>query len=106
MTRFRNTLGLPGCLATRLQPNHPADETEATARNLQAAGYHGWEGLQLRNGSENAMPTIDYKSGERERIAGKGYKIILSVGDQWSDLLGTPQAEVSVKLPNPFYFIP
>ncbi len=26
VTRFRNTLGLPGRLAVRLQPNHPADE--------------------------------------------------------------------------------
>ena len=25
VTRFRNTLGLPGCLAVRLQPNHPSD---------------------------------------------------------------------------------
>jgi hypothetical protein len=30
----------------------------------------------------------------------------MSVGDQWSDLLGDPQAEVNVKLPNPFYFLP
>lgn len=26
VTRFRNTLGLPGRLSTRLQPNHPTDE--------------------------------------------------------------------------------
>lgn len=26
VTRFRNTLGLPGTLAMRLQPNHPADD--------------------------------------------------------------------------------
>jgi ethanolamine ammonia-lyase large subunit len=25
VTRFRNTIGLKGCLATRLQPNHPTD---------------------------------------------------------------------------------
>lgn len=82
------------------------DETEATAKNLEAAGFHGWEGLQLRNGSERTMPTIDYKSSERERIERRGYRIIMSLGDQWSDLLGDPQADVSIKLPNPFYFIP
>jgi hypothetical protein len=81
------------------------DETEATAKNLKAAGFDGWEGLMLRNGGERTMATIDYKSSERERIA-RHYHIILSVGDQWSDLLGDPQADVSVKLPNPFYFIP
>ena len=26
ITRFRNTLGIKGCLATRLQPNHPTDD--------------------------------------------------------------------------------
>jgi predicted secreted acid phosphatase len=52
------------------------------------------------------MPTIEYKSAERRKIVEKGYHIVLSVGDQWSDLLGDPQAEVSVKLPNPFYFLP
>ena len=82
------------------------DQTEATARNLEAAGYHGWDGLQLRNGGENAMSTIEYKSEERHRIADKGYRVVMSVGDQWSDLLGEPKAEISVKLPNPFYFLP
>lgn len=83
-----------------------ADQTAQTARNLEAAGFHGWTGLALRNGSENMMSTIDYKSEERHRITDKGYKIAVSVGDQWSDLLGEPQAAVSVKLPNPFYFLP
>jgi|HubBroStandDraft_5_1064220.scaffolds.fasta_scaffold205809_1 hypothetical protein len=83
-----------------------ADHTEATARNLETAGYRGWAGLALRNGGENTMSTIEYKSEERHRIAEKGYRIVMSVGDQWSDLLGESKAEVSVKLPNPFYFLP
>lgn len=82
------------------------DETAATARNLESAGFRGWTGLQLRNGPELHMDTIEYKSSERRRIVEQGYTIVLSVGDQWSDLLGDPQAEVSVKLPNPFYFLP
>jgi predicted secreted acid phosphatase len=83
-----------------------ADQTAATARNLEAAGFHGWTGLALRNGAENSMATIAYKSEERQKIVGKGYSLVLSVGDQWSDLLGDPQAGLSVKLPNPFYFLP
>jgi predicted secreted acid phosphatase len=82
------------------------NQTEATERNLEAAGFHGWTGLALRNGAENGMATIAYKSEERKKIADKGYRIVMSVGDQWSDLLGDPQAVVSVKLPNPFYFLP
>ncbi len=31
VTRFRNTLGLPGTLAVRLQPNHPTDDPRAIA---------------------------------------------------------------------------
>ena len=50
--------------------------------------------------------TAEYKSGERKKIVDAGYRIILNVGDQRSDLAGSPQAEVSVKLPNPFYYIP
>ncbi len=82
------------------------DETAATARNLRAAGFAGWAGLALRNGAENGMPTIQYKAEERRRIVEQGYSIVLSVGDQWSDLLGEPRAAVSLKLPNPFYFLP
>ncbi len=87
-------------------PAHPDDQTAATARNLESAGYHGWTGLVLRDAAEIGIPTTAYKSGERQRIVGQGYRVILSVGDQWSDLLGSPQAEISVKLPNPFYFLP
>ena len=81
-------------------------QTAATARNLEAAGFHGWKGLALRNAAESSLPTIAYKSGRRKQIVDQGYRIILSVGDQWSDLNGDPKAEVSVKLPNPFYFLP
>jgi ethanolamine ammonia-lyase large subunit len=34
VTRFRSTLGLPGRLATRLQPNHPTDDMKGIAASL------------------------------------------------------------------------
>jgi ethanolamine ammonia-lyase large subunit len=34
LTRFRNTLGLPGHLAVRLQPNHPADDLRGIAASV------------------------------------------------------------------------
>jgi hypothetical protein len=83
-----------------------ADHTASAERNLKTAGFHDWAGLLVRNGAENGMPTIAFKSAERKKIVAKGYRIVLSVGDQWSDLLGEPKAEVSIKLPDPFYFIP
>ncbi len=97
--------GRPGTQAAGTR-DAVVDETSATARNLDAAGFHGWSGLALRDGDENKMATIAYKSRERQKILSLDYKIVMSVGDQWSDLLGDPAAEVSVKLPNPFYFIP
>jgi ethanolamine ammonia-lyase large subunit len=33
-TRFRNTLGLPGRLAIRLQPNHPTDDAKGIAASM------------------------------------------------------------------------
>ncbi|MGC1360115.1 MAG: HAD family acid phosphatase [Silvibacterium sp.] len=45
-------------------------------------------------------------SGGGAAIVKQGYTIVLNVGDQWSDLKGSPQAEFSVKLPDPFYYIP
>jgi ethanolamine ammonia-lyase large subunit len=34
VTRFRTTVGLPGRLSTRLQPNHPADDPRAIAASI------------------------------------------------------------------------
>lgn len=33
-TRFRNTIGLPGRMATRLQPNHPTDDPKGVAASM------------------------------------------------------------------------
>lgn len=34
VTAFRGTIGLPGCLSTRLQPNHPTDDAAGIAASL------------------------------------------------------------------------
>jgi ethanolamine ammonia-lyase large subunit len=34
ITRFRNTIGLPGSLSTRLQPNHPTDDASGIAASI------------------------------------------------------------------------
>lgn len=78
----------------------------ATTDNLKTAGYTQWAGLALRGSHPPTQTVAEYKSGEREKIVDAGYRIILNVGDQRSDLTGSPQAERSVKLPNPFYYIP
>lgn len=78
----------------------------ATVDNLKVAGYKDWAGLALRSPHPKDESTTTYKSGERRKIVDAGYAIILNIGDQMSDLNGGPQAEYSVKLPNPFYLIP
>ncbi len=83
----------------------PEGEREATARNLRAQGFDTWQDLILRAPAVTAATAVQYKSAERARIAAQGYRIILNVGDQWSDLRGRPEAEYSVKYPNPYYFI-
>ena len=84
----------------------PDEQRASTVRNLEAAGYKGWKGLSLRVGPQKTMGTVEYKREERKKIVDAGYRIVMSVGDQWSDLNGEPRAEISVKLPNPFYYLP
>jgi acid phosphatase len=84
----------------------PEREREATEQNLKAQGFGGWQQLSLRSAAMEAKMAEEYKSSVRGEIAAQGYKIVLNVGDQWSDLKGKPEAEYSVKYPNPFYLIP
>jgi predicted secreted acid phosphatase len=77
-----------------------------TAANLRDQGMTEWKALVLRSKEERGETAVIYKSSERRKIVAQGYAIVMSIGDQWSDLDGEPRAEVSVKLPNPFYFIP
>lgn len=84
----------------------PDEQRAATAANLRNAGFEGWSGLRLRVGPEKSMSTADYKSAERQKILDAGYTLLMNVGDQWSDLNGTARAQINVKLPNPFYYLP
>jgi len=52
----------------------------------------------------DAEGTRAYKSAARADIEADGYRIVLNVGDQDSDLRGG-HADKAYKLPNPFYFI-
>jgi len=81
------------------------DERAATEKNLRAQGYE-WKSLTMRAQSESRETAEVYKAAARARIVAQGYTIVLNVGDQWSDLKGKPEAEFSVKYPNPYYFIP
>lgn len=77
----------------------------ATEKNLRSAGFDGWEQLILRTPEQAGLTAEKYKSAERAKLVAQGYTLLLNVGDQWSDLRGTPEAEYSVKYPDPYYFL-
>jgi acid phosphatase len=83
----------------------PESQRAVTEQNLHAQGFDKWQELILRPPDQANATALAYKSAARARVVAEGYKIILNVGDQWSDLRGKPMAEYSVKYPDPYYFI-
>ncbi|MGA2207531.1 MAG: HAD family acid phosphatase [Terracidiphilus sp.] len=81
-------------------------ERAATERNLRAQGIDNWRQLAMRPADHGPETAGAFKARVRGQIAAQGYTLALSVGDQWSDLKGKPEAEFSVKYPDPYYFIP
>lgn len=81
-------------------------ERAATERNLRAQGFDKWRQLAMRPADHGPETAGAFKAMIRGQIAAQGYTLALNVGDQWSDLKGKPEAEYSVKYPDPFYFIP
>ena len=75
-----------------------------TAHNLQREGFTNYNALVLKPAGFTGT-TVDYKSSARKAIEDQGYRIVASVGDQYSDLAGGHEA-AAFKLPNPFYFLP
>jgi predicted secreted acid phosphatase len=82
----------------------PPNLREATERNLHAEGYE-WDGVVLLPEGAAFKSAADFKAPERRRLAEQGYTILISLGDQESDLAGG-FAERTFKLPNPVYFLP
>ena len=82
----------------------PENLREATERNLRAQGYE-WEQVVLTPQGGHFDHASDFKAPARRRITERGYTILLSMGDQQSDLDGG-YAEKTFKLPNPVYLLP
>jgi predicted secreted acid phosphatase len=81
------------------------EQRKASEANLKAVGYESWDGLVLRSGEHRHEPAAVYKTAVRKHIEEQGYDILLTIGDQYSDLRGG-YADKAFKLPNPFYLIP
>jgi ethanolamine ammonia-lyase large subunit len=60
MTRFRSTIGLPGRLATRLQPNHPADDLKGIAASvLDGLSYGSGDAVIGVNPATDSVKTVE-----------------------------------------------
>jgi acid phosphatase len=82
----------------------PSNLREPTEKNLREQGFE-WDEVILSPPDNNFRSAVDFKAPERKKIADRGYTILLTMGDQQSDLSGG-YAERTFKLPNPVYFIP
>jgi len=78
-------------------------ERQLTIQNLTDVGYSDWANLYMQPDG-NTFPASTFKPRNRKSIEDKGYRIILNIGDQASDLAGCC-AERVFKLPNPFYLL-
>ncbi|MEP7100034.1 MAG: ethanolamine ammonia-lyase subunit EutB [Burkholderiales bacterium] len=59
VTRFRNTIGLPGHLAVRLQPNHPTDDARGVAAStLDGLLYGAGDAVIGLNPASDSMPVL------------------------------------------------
>lgn len=77
---------------------------EATERNLRDAGYD-YDGVIIYPSDAHFASASDFKAPERKKLTEQGWTILLTMGDQWSDLSGG-YAEKTFKLPNPVYYLP
>jgi acid phosphatase len=74
-----------------------------TELNLKKAGYNLYDTLICKTPEFKGKKAVEYKSQIRNELSNK-YKIIGSVGDQWSDLEGG-WTIIKIKIPNYMYFI-
>jgi acid phosphatase len=87
--------------------SRPEKYRDVTVRNLESAGYGGYQALYMRGPDSPPGPSvIPFKSGVRKQLVEQQhYDVVVSVGDQVSDLEGG-YADRTFKLPNPMYYIP
>lgn len=74
----------------------------ATMENL-VRNQVAYDALYMRPNGDHSS-AIDFKSGVRKQVEAMGFKIILNIGDQYSDLLGG-YSENCEKLPNRIYWV-
>ena len=77
-------------------------QTEAC---LRKRGVTGWSKLVLRSADQASLTAAQYKSAQRAKWEGEGWRLGFTIGDQVSDLAGGHMAG-GFLLPNPMYYVP
>uniref|UniRef100_A0A0D9WDL6 Acid phosphatase n=1 Tax=Leersia perrieri TaxID=77586 RepID=A0A0D9WDL6_9ORYZ len=80
------------------------DQRAVTTNNLLQQGYCNWEKLVLQPTGQQ-ISTQAFKTCERQKLVSSGSIIVGNIGDQWSDILGSPEGCRTFKFPNPMYYV-
>jgi predicted secreted acid phosphatase len=80
----------------------PESDRKPTILNL-VRDQVSYDGLYLRD-HHGGPPAEEYKTAVRQQIEKMGFKIVVNIGDQFSDLAGGYSLDCE-KLPNKMYFI-
>lgn len=73
---------------------------------MEAEGFTGFHALILRQDGDEITATPRFKAAARARLADAGHVIVMTVGDQDSDLEGDPvHVGFAVKVPNYMYIV-
>ena len=81
-----------------------SNEYNVTNKNLIREGYSGFDTLITQSKEDQNLKSQEFKSKVRTELSAKGYEIVGTVGDQWTDLNG-PHSGIQIKLPNYLYEI-
>lgn len=82
----------------------PEHERAGTIQNLVRRGI-AYDGLFMRSNNNPSGVAEVMKSAYRKQIEDMGFKVIVNIGDQYSDLYGGHSVDCE-KLPNKMYYIP
>ncbi len=92
--------------ATFFVTGRPEKYKSISESNLNAQGFTNYTGIYHRPQTHKKVHSAaEAKTKAREDIESKGYKILLNIGDQESDLAGG-HAENTILLPNLIYIVP
>lgn len=79
-----------------------SNEYDVTYKNLIKEGYTEFDTLITQSKEDQKLKSQEFKSKIRTELTNKGYQIVGTVGDQWTDING-PYSGIQIKLPNYLY---